>query len=189
MPTGRGTAHQIGALSLLSLLTATVIVAGAGDDHSEYEIKAAFLINFARFVEWPDQPNGHEPFTLCVLGRDPFGATLDWSAKGKTVNGRSLVIHRISGFSELRPCQTVFLADSEMYRFDGLRKWLGDRSVLTVGEAKGFTQRGGIMNLELLNDRVAFAVNRSAAARAHLKISSRLLQLATTVDGGVEAKP
>jgi YfiR/HmsC-like len=154
------------------------------DTRSEYQIKAAFLINFGSFVEWPDYANATpDRFTLCVFGRDPFGAILDDAAAGKTISGRTLATRRVTALSELRFCQTVFLPASDMYRFDQITASLKGLPVLTVGEAKGFALRGGHINFVMQEDRVRFEISPSAAARAHLRISSRLLGLAIIVGG------
>jgi hypothetical protein len=176
--------HRICAAWLASFLLAGLMPAQSGAG-SEYQIKAAFLINFARFVDWPEAGGASDPFILCVVGRDPFGAILDDTASGKTVNGRTLVIRRVATIPEVRPCQMAFLPASDMYRFDEMAASLKDRPVLTVGEAKAFALRGGHINFVMQGDRVHFEINPSAAALAHLRISSRLLLLATIVGGGL----
>lgn len=161
----------------------------AGSAPEEYQVKAAFLFNFVRFVEWPANTLGAgDPLTLCVFGQDPFGTNLDQIVSGKTANGKPLVIRRISDPSALRGCQIVFLAASEMRRFDAMAGALADLSVLTVGEAKGFAERGGVINLVVQDEHVRFEINPAAAARARLRISSKLLQLALLVGGRPEAK-
>jgi hypothetical protein len=158
------------------------------ESYPEYRIKAAFLINFARFVEFPNsQNNSADPFTFCVLGRDPFGALLDQAAGGKTVHGRRLQILRI-GRRELASCQALFIATSEVSRLSEILTALGGRSVLTVGEAKGFALRGGIINFFIEGEKVRFEINPSTAARAGLKISSELLQVATIVEIKAEVR-
>lgn len=173
--------------SVLGLLFASLSPA-APDNRPEYQIKAAFLLNFTRFVEWPEPPSDSDSFTLCVLGRDPFGATLDEIAGGQIVHGRRLLIRRNIGLHELRSCQVVFLASSEMYRSNEVIESLADCGVLTVGEARDFAMRGGVINFVMRDGKVRFQVNLAAAARAHLKVNFRLLQLAIIVARGPDGK-
>src|SRR5581483_7377993 len=114
-------------------ILASCLFASAAESRSEYEIKAAYLINVARFVEWPG-PATEPEFHFCVIGRDPFGAMLDDLIAGKTIDGRPLQIHRVTSFSGLAACHVVFLPATEMYRFSRMAESLAGRSVLTVGE-------------------------------------------------------
>jgi hypothetical protein len=160
-----------------------VIPAFAADRNSEYQIEAAFLVNFARFVEWPPQSFGAagDPFVFGVYGKDLFGAALDQAILGKTIEGRPLAIRRTSEVSALRSCHVVFVPASEMRHWRELSASLGNLSVLLVGESEGFAESGGVINFSLENERVVFEINPSAAAHAHLKISSKLLELAVIV--------
>ena len=178
---------RLWAASVLGLLFATLSPT-ASDNRPEYQIKAAFLLNFTRFVEWPEPPNASDSFTLCVLGRDPFGAALDEVAGGQIVHGRQLLIRRNIGLHELRSCQVLFLASSEMYRSNEVIESLADCSVLTVGEARDFAVRGGVINFVMQDGKVRFQVNLAAAARARLKVNFRLLQLAIIVARGPDGK-
>jgi hypothetical protein len=159
--------------------------ATAGPVAGEYEVKAAFLYNFARFVEWPSAalPAATTPLTLCVLGDDPFGADLDRAVDGKDVNGHPLVVKRLKEFEDAVHCHIVFIATSDRTRLlrslDGLRH----ASVLTVGETDDFLQLGGIINFDIRDNRVRFGINVAAATRAGIKISSKLLRLAESVVG------
>jgi len=176
------------AAHLLVLLVAT-LGSGASVNRTEYQIKAAFLLNFARFIDWPAAPSGgFDPLNFCVLGRDPFGSALEEAMEGQSVHGQPVQVRRIADVSELSSCQAVFLPGSEMYRSDELIKALSDRSVLTVGEAKDFALRGGVINFVMQEGKVRFQINPAAAARAHLKINFRLLQLAVIVRRGSDAK-
>jgi len=175
------------AASALGLLFATLNPA-VTDNRPEYQIKAAFLLNFTRFVDWPEPPDASDSFTLCVVGRDPFGATLDEVAGGQVVHGRPLLIRRNIGLAELRSCRVVFLASSEMYRSKEVIESLTDCSVLTVGEARDFAVHGGVINFVMQDGKVRFQVNLAAAARAHLKVNFRLLQLAIIVARGPDGQ-
>jgi len=152
---------------------------------TEYEIKAAFLYNFARFVEWPPE-SGHDPgapFVIAILGHDPFGPVLDETVAGKAVGGRPIEVRRVSRVEEAREAQIVFVAPSERPNMAAILKAVGRPGVLTVGDTDGFASQGGAINFTLQARRVRFEINPAAAEQARLKMSSQLLKLATLVPG------
>jgi hypothetical protein len=156
----------------------------ASDRPTEYEVKAAYLYNFAKFVEWPADTfkDANEPFVIAVVGRDPFGTALDQLLAGKTVNGHPVEIRRVADPSQARGSHIVYVAAPE----DGtvplaLRRVSGD-GVLTVGDGQGFAARGGIIGFRTEDRRVRFDINAHRAERAGLKVSSQLLKLARIVE-------
>ena len=151
-----------------------------GPQAREYEVKAAFLYNFTRFVHWPPEVFNSHPnvITVGVLGNNPFGEALR-SLEGKVVNGRKLTVLPFKTVQEVKPCHVLFISGSEKNRLSQALKAVGDSSVLTVSEVKGFTEQGGIINFHLKSGRIGFEINVKAAERAGLKISSKLLNLAT----------
>lgn len=174
---------------MLSLLLAagTATPAGAdGPQATEYAVKAAFLYNFAKFVEWPaDAFRGpREPMTLCVLGEDPLAGEIEQTVGGKTAMGRQIVVRRFTQLAGLEECRILFVSSSEETRFSQVLAAVGNRAVLTVGEEEGFARAGGIISFVVRQNRVRFQIDRAAAARARLNISSRLLELAETVTDG-----
>jgi hypothetical protein len=152
-------------------------------DSSEYLIKAGFIYNFAKLVEWPTtafaQPDS--PIVIGILGDDPFGATLDRIVADKKINGRGFAVKRLKwskDLKDLKDCNILFVSSSEKEHIDSVVdsvKWL---PILTIGDAPGFARRGGIINFTLEENRVRFEVNVEAAKNAVLTISSRLLALA-----------
>ena len=150
---------------------------------SEYQVKAAFLFNFAKFVEWP--PNSFSdasaPLRICVFGQDPFGQELRDITNEKTVNGRKLEVSNVADLQQARKCQILFISSSEKKRTQQILAGLSGMGVLTVGDTKGFAEQGGMINFVLENDRVQFEVSRKAAEQAGLKISSKLLSVAKLV--------
>ncbi len=147
----------------------------------EYQVKAAFLLNFTKFVEWPagNPARADAPFTICVLGEDPFGTALNQMIEGETVNGRRLAVMR--GRRELlKTCQILYINGSEK----GVPEILdaAGRGVLTVGEGENFLRDGGMIAFVIENRRVRFMVNLAAARNAALKLSSKLLNVASTVE-------
>ena len=149
----------------------------------EYQVKAAFLYNFAKFVEWPPDPRppARNSILVCVAGGDPFGRVLDQTILDKTANGQRFVIQRFRGEEDVRGCQILFTGSSDQTYLRSLLANLKGASVLTVGESEGFLQLGGIINFTLEENRVRFEINVDAAERARLKISSKLLSVAKVV--------
>jgi hypothetical protein len=157
---------------------------------SEYQIKAAFLYNFAKFIEWPASTfrNPKQPIGICVFGRDPFGPALEEALYGKSIGSRSVFLARAHQIPELAGCQVVFISAQESSHVTEILHSLRGHSTLLVGESEGFASSGGAIQFVLDQKRVRFAINPDAANRAGLKISSKLLALATIVrDPGSDA--
>ena len=151
---------------------------------TDYDVKAAYLYNFGRFVEWPAQvtaasQSGH--FTVCVLGQDPFGPSLDTTLAGETIGGKSIVARRISSPQESDDCRVLFLSPTEGGHLKKIVAELDKRAVLTVSDIPQFAQLGGMIQFVLEGKRVRFEVNLAATQRAGLTLSSELLKVATTV--------
>jgi hypothetical protein len=196
-------------LIILVLVLLVVLIApeaGADSAHGrEYQIKAAFLYNFTRFIDFPQgkAPDSNEPITLGILGKDPFENAFE-PLKDKQAKGRKIVIKRFKSFEELkqssqddkadlqhqieaiRKCYLLFICSSEKKALGDIINSVKDHPVLTVGEMPKFLEAGGIVNFLMEEKKVSFEINISAARRAGLKISSKLLRLATRV---VEDKP
>jgi hypothetical protein len=149
----------------------------------EYQVKAAFLYNFAKFVEWPPDalPNERSPIIIGILGEDPLGHVLDQAVLGKNINGHELQVARAKSVQDLNRCQIIFVSSSERKRLPEILANLRGADVLTVGDTEGFAPSGGIIQFTLRENRVRLTVNVEAAERARLKISSRLLALAEIV--------
>jgi hypothetical protein len=149
----------------------------------EFQVKAAYLYNFGRFVEWPDQnaPDKSDAFEICVLGADPFGPTLDATLAKETIAGKSVTAKRISKPQEIDSCRIVFISSSEQGHLKEVLTALDKTSVLTVSDIPRFSERGGMIGFILDGDRVRFDVNLASAQDARLTLSSELLKVATNV--------
>jgi hypothetical protein len=149
----------------------------------EYELKAAFLFNFAKFIDWP--PNSlaspQSPFTICVLGQDPFGHLLDDQLQGKMIGSRTLAVQRLKNKAEARRCQMVFVSASEGVHEPEILESLRGANVLLVGETTGFAASGGTIEFTVEDNHIRFTINTDAADRAGLKFSAKLLSLAKVV--------
>jgi hypothetical protein len=150
---------------------------------NEYQVKAVFLFNFSRFVEWPAAafPSADAPFVVGIFGHDPFGADLDEVVKGERVNGRPIVVKRVNTAAEAAVCQMVFIHQSEERRLGDLLPALKDHSTLTVSDVPGSAQRGVMIRLITDKGRVRMRVNVESAKAAELTISSNLLRVAEIV--------
>jgi hypothetical protein len=150
----------------------------------ESEVKAAFLYNFAKFVEWPPDafPEPSAPLAFCVYGDDPVSASLDAVTRGETLNGRRLVVRRLRDLLQVRECHVLFISAAEKGRLPEALSALRDARVLTVGEGQGFLDKGGMIRLFLQQNRMRFDINLDAAEACALKISSKLLRLAQAVN-------
>ena len=150
---------------------------------SEYQVKAAYLYNFAKFVEWPPGSfaSASANFQVCILGSDPFGDELRNLTRDKAVNSRQFEVRDVVDPQQGKTCQILFIASSAQKHLRQILNVLLGTSVLTVGENEGFAERGGMINFFLQNGRVKFEVNPKAAEQAGLKVSSKLLSVAKVV--------
>ena len=155
---------------------------------TEYQLKAAFLFNFAKFIDWPEKSfaGPHSAFTICVIGQDPFGGALD-EYLAKTIGGRPVQLARFPSASappRARSCQIAFVSASERSHFHGVVEGLHGSAALLVGDADGFAASGGTIEFTLEDNHIRFSINPEAAQRADLKLSSKLLALAKIVHDG-----
>jgi hypothetical protein len=169
--------------SLLSAASILAICLGSAAQTStvEDQVKAAFLYNFAKFVDWPPQAfaGAGDPFAFCVAG-DAFGGALEKVLYAETLNGRRLVVRRIAPADNLQGCQIIYVPSSESGRYPQVTT-LGTAPILTVGETEDFINNGGMIRFVESGHRIQFQVNTEAAERASLKLSSKLLRLAEIV--------
>ena len=156
----------------------------------EYQVKAAYLLNFTRYVDWPSQvfQAPTDPVRVCVLGQDPFGVVLDATMQGKTTQGRPLAVRRVRSSSDAAGCHLVFISRETWRTLRELPRTLRSAGRLTVGESEEFAQAGGVIGFVIRDEAVRFVVNAEARDRAGLRISSRMLSLAAAVYGQ-EARP
>ncbi len=172
------------------MMTSTVIIVGSPTKTyaenllaKEYFLKAAFLYNFARLVDWPDNKfhSSSTPFRLCLIGDDPFDKALR-SIRNKTIQGRPLIIRRLINLSEASQCEILFISQSEKDNLPEILNYVRQSPILTVSELPDFAQTGGHIRFFLSGEKkLKLEINRDSITHSDLKISSRILTLANLV--------
>jgi len=177
------------AFSILSLSLIWLLAGSFGDAQqpppTEYQIKAAFLFNFARFVEWPKSAfaTPTSPLVIGILGEDPFREDLTRTIGNKAVDSHPVVTKEFHSAAEATNCHVLFISTSEKKKLPEILQSLKGSSVLTVGEMDRFIETGGIINFFPEGTKIRFQINKDAAASAGLKVSSKLMSLSTRPGG------
>jgi hypothetical protein len=176
-------APYVFAVTLSWLLLVVPSLRAQQSKPGEFQVKAAYLYNFGRFVEWPGESTAAKDgsFEICVLGADPFGPTLDTTLAAKTIGGKSVAAKRISKPQEIDDCRVLFISSSEEAHLKEVLTALDKPGVLTVSDIPRFSERGGMIGFILDGNRVRFDVNLANAQEAGLALSSELLKVATNV--------
>ncbi len=182
--------RQSATLVLAALLASVCAPADRAqpDPSGEYQLKAAFLFNFAKFIDWPPASfsSPQAPFVVCILGPDPFGHAMDEVFRGQMIDNRPVAIKRFKEVAQLKQCHMVFVSQSESFHLADIIQHLRGECVLLVGESDGFAEAGGVIQFAIEENRVRFLINTDAAGRAGLKVSSKLLSLARVVHDSVK---
>lgn len=163
----------------------SAILAGQPPKPSEYQVKAAYIYNFGKFVRWQASAvaNQGDSFTICVLGDDPFGSVLQSTLAGESIGGIPVTIMRVPRPQDATGCRILFLNAAEDIHLRNILAALGKASVLTVSDMPDFSKRGGMIQFVMEGDRVRFEINRASAENARLILDSELLKVATSVRG------
>lgn len=146
---------------------------------AEYQVKAAFLYNFTKFVEWPKETQDKYRY-LYILGDNPFGNELD-DIHGKTVGGKQLITEHINSLNGLKECSILFVSSSEEKYLQKIIETTASLSILTIGDTNGYAEQGIIINLYTEQNKIRFEINTNAAKRSGLKLSSKILHLARII--------
>lgn len=149
---------------------------------SEYEVKAAYLYQFAKFIEWPSEGagSGAVNLSICVLGKSPFGGAFS-TYVGKKVRNRRVTVAGINRIEELNDCDILFVSTSEKAKLKQILASAASRPVLTISDIKHFAAAGGMIGLISVDDKLRFEINQRATQRSNLRVSAKLLKLAVTV--------
>jgi hypothetical protein len=173
---------QLMALAIAWVLVGASCLHAQQSSPTEYEVKAAYLYNFGKFIEWPAKVTAaSEFFPICVLGEDPFGASFDATIASESINGKKVVVKRITKPQDAVSCRILFISSSEESRLKEILATLDNTSVLTVSDISQFTRRGGMIRFVTEANRVRFEVNLTNAEHAGLTLSSQLLKVAISV--------
>lgn len=173
-----------GALGVLFLAGVLLPTALAAASVGESDVKAAFLLNFIKFVEWPASAfsSPEDPILVSVVGKDPVGDSID-GLDGKTVAGRKVVVRKARDLASVERCHVLFVGASEKAALaptlGAVQRW----PVLTVGDFDGFAGRGGTIGFVRQENRVGFEINEESARKAGLKVNAKLLYLGKSVRG------
>jgi hypothetical protein len=177
--------RTLGALALaLYVMSGHAALPTRPSVSKEYQLKAAFLYNFTKFVDWPPQhfATEHEPITIAILGANPFGAELEMIVKERRVNGREIAITTGASMADIEGADMVFFArDVEDDKLNGLVEKLHGAGVLTIGDSSRFRQEGVVILFVFEGDKVRFEIDMEAAERSQVKISAQLQKLAKTL--------
>lgn len=168
-------------ISVVSMFTCPAF--GQGKQLAEYQVKAAYLYQFAAFVQWPRTVPRNDSFAICIFGTDPFGTLLDEVLRGESIGSSRFVAKRIVRPQDAVPCRVLFIASTEETQVKQILTALEATAVLTVSDMPEFTARGGMIQFVPIGNRVRFEVNVMSAERAGLSFSSELLKLAVKVKG------
>lgn len=180
-----GLAPRAAACWLALAVLAPLRVAAQQQSTLEYRVKAAYLLNFMRYVQWPADAfvSPDDPIRVCVVGDDPFGTALEATLAGRTAQQRLIALDRVDGPAQARDCHLVFISEEEWRRRPDLLAAVRAYGVLTVGEGSDFARSGGVLSFVPVGRTVRFAVNLDARDGAGLQISSRMLALAAELHG------
>ena len=175
----------ISLIAFCGLLFTTADVAGGEVSMTEYQVKALFLLNFTKYVDWPPAAFAGTNVTIVIglYGEDKFGDALTKAVEGKTVNGRRIIIQPIEKDGDLGKCQMLFISDSEKNHLGETLDKIKALPVLTVGETDQFMEQGGMINFVKKEGKIRLEINLDAARQAKLEISSKLLGVADVVKG------
>ncbi len=160
---------------LMSVFPVRAVERGA----SEYEVKAAFLYNFAKLTDWPPGSfaGDQAPLTICVLGDNPFGNAFN-TIRSKTIKNRPAAVREIADVDAAGGCHVLFISSSEKPHVEAILGSLGKRNVLTVSDMKQFAASGGMIGFVMVDEKIRFEINTRASNRAGLNVSSQILKLA-----------
>lgn len=164
---------------VLALGLALAVPVTIGEVTSESQLKAAYLVNFLKYVEWP---TARSTVNICLFGRDSLGPYLA-NYEGRQIAGRELHIRKVTSPEQLADCQELFIPDTEEARISAVLRWVNKQAILTVSDSENFVREGGAIALIRNDGRLQFDVNNDAIGRANLKASSQMLRLARQIIG------
>ncbi len=165
--------------ALFLILTAWLSKASA-QSASEYQVKAVFIYNFTRFIDWPAETfkSPDEPFIIGIIGEDPFGSYLDETVAGEKIGTHPIQVQRFVDVKQLVKCHILYISSYEPEEAEKILSVVSDKSILTVSDATAFNKWGGMIRLFTDNNKIRLQVNVEASKKSGLTISSKLLGVA-----------
>ncbi len=159
------------------------VIAAQARKSTEYDVKAAYVYNFGKFIRWPASAIAvsNDTFPICVLGKNPFGESLDATVRGESIDGKKLAVRYLGNVGEISGCYILFVSNSEEHRVEGILAEVGKRPILTVSDMPDFVDRGGDIEFVQVGEKIRFKVNLVAAEKSGLALSSDLLKVAVSV--------
>jgi len=176
-------------LSCLAVLALLLTAPAFSEETPEYELKVELIDRICRFVDWPPGAAASDPatpFTIAVIGKDPFGTYLDKLTSERRIKDKKIRIVRAQSLDEIRDCQLLFVSASEVKNLARILALTGERPILTVGDSKGYGEAGVVINFFTDKETIHFEINEPAADRGGFRISSKLRRLARMV--GTESR-
>lgn len=160
-----------------------MVAVRADSSMNEYQVKAQFLLNFVKYIDWPENASAgaSSPIVIGIMGKDNLNNDLQRVAEGKSINGRTIIIKSVADGDALGGCAILFISASEDSQLDAILGKTSAQPILTVGEDRSFLQKGGIINFALKDGKIRLEINLRAARQAKLQISSKLLSVADVV--------
>lgn len=151
---------------------------------SEYQIKAKYLYNLARFVDWPEHTfaDSNSSYIIGILGKDPFGIDLEKTIEGKKINGRNFSVKRFKNYKNIQFSHILFINFTDPQKLDQAIKKIDNKFILTVGDAENFAHKGGILNFIIKDKKIRFQINLQAAKKSGIQISSKILRQAYIIE-------
>ena len=180
-----GMMNMAGLIACLGLVFITGHVAGDEVSMPEYQVKALFLLNFIKYVDWPQGSfaDAGTPVIIGVYGEDRFGDALKKAVQGKIISGRRIIVQSLGKSDATAKCNILFISDSEKTHLGEILNKIKGLPVLTVGESGLFLEQGGIINFVNKEGKIRLEINLDSARQANLQISSKLLSVADVVKG------
>ncbi|MBN2102882.1 YfiR family protein [bacterium] len=177
--------------------TVFIIILGGSNSYSqmgftviptEYQIKAKYLYNFARFVDWPEESfnNPDSPFVIGIIGSDPYGIDLEKTIEGKQIKNREFRIRRYQNLEDLSSCHILFIGVDNRDRRSQIFSKIKNNSILTVGDETNFSKDGGMINFIIKKKKIRFEINSEAVKQSGLKMSTKLLKMADIPEPSLE---
>lgn len=168
-------------LLLIALIVCSITNSSSAKADQEHQVKAAFIANFIKFIDWPDLGKAGSRFVVGVYGAEPFEHTIEDTLAARSISGHPIYVQQIHSDSEIKQCRIVISGASSEDRVDHLTRACNDAGAVLIGEADNFAKMGGTIGFLIVSSKVRFEINLESARRQRVSISSKLLSLAHQV--------